>query len=60
MLLGDRSLFTRPDGLSHVWHVAGPLLDAKPAPVPYAAGTWGPTEANALAGPDGWLLGTSE
>ena len=24
VLIGDRSLFTRPDGLAHVWEVAGP------------------------------------
>jgi glucose-6-phosphate 1-dehydrogenase len=57
VLLGDRSLFTRPDGLSAVWNVAGPLLAAKPEPMPYAQGSWGPAEAAELAAPDGWLLG---
>ena len=57
VLLGDRSLFTRPDGLAHVWDVASPLLDHKPTPLPYPAGSWGPAEAAALAAPDGWLLG---
>jgi len=56
-LLGDRSLYTRPDGLAAVWRVFEPLLDAKPKPVPYAPGSWGPAEAAALAAPDGWLLG---
>ena len=56
VLLGDRSLFTRPDGLAHVWDVATPLLDHKPAPLPYPAGSWGPAEADSLAAPDGWLL----
>lgn len=42
VLLGDRSLFTRPDGLAHVWTVAGPLLENKPEPLPYACGSWGP------------------
>ncbi|HEY3751035.1 MAG TPA: glucose-6-phosphate dehydrogenase (NADP(+)) [Pseudonocardiaceae bacterium] len=59
VLLGDRSLFTRPDGLQHVWDVAGPLLEHKPDVLPYPAGSWGPTEANALAAPEGWLLGTT-
>jgi glucose-6-phosphate 1-dehydrogenase len=59
VLLADRSLFTRPDGLQHVWDVAGPLLDHKPTALPYPAGSWGPAEADALAAPDGWLLGTS-
>jgi glucose-6-phosphate 1-dehydrogenase len=60
VLLGDRSLFTRPDGLRHVWDVAGPLLDHKPTPLPYPAGSWGPAAADALAAPDGWLLGTTD
>jgi glucose-6-phosphate 1-dehydrogenase len=42
VLLGDRSLFTRPDGLSHVWSVAGALLEDKPEPLPYRRGSWGP------------------
>ena len=33
VLLGDRSLFTRPDGLAAVWQVAEPLL-YQPAPGP--------------------------
>lgn len=57
VLLGDRSLFTRPDGLASVWKVVAPLLDNPPPPVPYAPGSWGPEEARALAAPDGWLLG---
>ncbi|RKS71425.1 glucose-6-phosphate 1-dehydrogenase [Motilibacter peucedani] len=57
VLRGDRSLFTRPDGLRHVWEVAAPLLDARPDPLPYARGSWGPAEADALAAPGSWLLG---
>ncbi len=57
VLLGDRSLFTRPDGLRHVWEVAGPLLSRKPEPVIYRRGSWGPEEAGALAGEVGWFLG---
>jgi glucose-6-phosphate 1-dehydrogenase len=59
VLMGDRSLFTRPDGLAHVWDVAGPLLANKPTPLPYPPGSWGPPEAAELAAPDGWLLGGS-
>jgi glucose-6-phosphate 1-dehydrogenase len=55
-LVGDRSLFTRPDGLEHVWTVAGGFLDGKPEPLPYAKGSWGPEEAQRLAGGAGWLL----
>jgi glucose-6-phosphate 1-dehydrogenase len=57
VLLGDRSLFTRPDGLAAVWQVAEPLLAHRPDPEPYAAGSWGPAAARKLAEPDGWLLG---
>jgi glucose-6-phosphate 1-dehydrogenase len=57
VMLGDRSLFTRPDGLASVWEVAGDLLENRPVPVPYGQGSWGPPEADALAGPTGWLLG---
>jgi glucose-6-phosphate 1-dehydrogenase len=32
VLLGDRSLFTRPDGLAAVWQVAEPLLTGPPQP----------------------------
>ncbi len=57
VLVGDRSLFTRPDGLHHVWEVAGELLEDKPEPLPYAPGSWGPDNARALAGGEGWELG---
>jgi glucose-6-phosphate 1-dehydrogenase len=32
VLIGDRSLFTRPDGLAAVWQVAGPLLTSPRVP----------------------------
>lgn len=57
VLLGDRSLFTRPDGLAHVWEVAGALLEDKPEPLSYAPGSWGPKAADDLPAPGAWLLG---
>ena len=57
VIIGDRSLFTRPDGLAAVWTVAEPLLSDQPAVQPYAPGSWGPAGAAELAAPDGWLLG---
>jgi glucose-6-phosphate 1-dehydrogenase len=59
VLRGDRSLFTRPDGLRHVWEVAEGLLQDKPEPITYAQGSWGPKEAGELAGECGcgWILG---
>jgi len=57
VLTGDRSLFTRPDGLEHVWTVADGIVRNKPEPVPYARGSWGPREAAELARPHPWVLG---
>ncbi|MFC7959874.1 glucose-6-phosphate dehydrogenase [Rhodococcoides kroppenstedtii] len=56
VLDGDRSLFTRPDGLAKVWEVAAPLLNARPDVSPYEPGSMGPDEATALATPCGWLV----
>jgi glucose-6-phosphate 1-dehydrogenase len=55
--LGDRSLFTRPDGLAAVWDVAEPLLSRPPRVNPYPTGSWGPAQARDLVGPGHWLLG---
>ncbi len=60
VVTGDRSLFTTSDGLSRAWATVQPLLDDRPAVEPYAPGSWGPTAANALAAPCGWLLGQTE
>jgi glucose-6-phosphate 1-dehydrogenase len=57
VLLGDRSLFTRPDGLAAVWEAAAPLLANPPKVVPYPQGSWGPAEARELIAPGRWLLG---
>ena len=57
VILGDRSLFTRPDGLAAVWEVAEPLLSNPPRVASYAPGSWGPAEARDLIAPGCWLLG---
>jgi glucose-6-phosphate 1-dehydrogenase len=57
VLLGDRSLFTRPDGLSAAWKAIRPVLENRPRLHRYAQGSWGPAAARKLAAPDGWLLG---
>jgi glucose-6-phosphate 1-dehydrogenase len=56
-LTGDRSLFTRPDGLAAVWKSVGPLLENRPKVAPYAPGSWGPAQARELIAPGRWLLG---
>jgi glucose-6-phosphate 1-dehydrogenase len=56
VVTGDRSLFTRPDGLGHAWDAITPILEHRPAVQPYPRKSWGPAAADALAAPDGWLL----
>src|SRR5208337_2873072 len=36
VLIGDRSLYTRPDGLAAVWNTAEPLLTSPPQVCSYA------------------------
>jgi glucose-6-phosphate 1-dehydrogenase len=57
ILLGDRTLFTRPDGLEEVWHAAGAAMDGSTPVREYEPGSWGPQEALRLADPVGWELG---
>lgn len=57
VLVGDRTLFTTPEGLRSAFAAFAPLLGPdRPDPEPYAPGSWGPVRADALAGPDGWVL----
>jgi glucose-6-phosphate 1-dehydrogenase len=57
VLAGDRSLFTRPDGLAATWKTIEPLLADPPRPLPYKQGSWGPVKARELVAPHQWLLG---
>lgn len=52
---GVRPRFNRQDTVEEAWRIMQPLLDA-PSPVhPYAPGSWGPAEADALvADHGGW------
>ena len=56
-LIGDRSLYTRPDGLAAAWKVVDPLLSSPLRIASYAPGSWGPTQARGLIAPGRWLLG---
>ena len=56
-LTGDRSLFTRPDGLAAAWRTVTPLLTDPPQVTSYAPGSWGPAAARKLIAPGRWLLG---
>ena len=57
VLTGDRSLFTRPDGLAAVWQVAEPLLSNPPQVITYQPGSWGPAQAAGLVAPGEGLVG---
>jgi glucose-6-phosphate 1-dehydrogenase len=57
VLLGDRSLFTRPDGLAAVWEAADRLLSNPPQVQSYPPDSWGPTAARDLIAPGHWILG---
>jgi glucose-6-phosphate 1-dehydrogenase len=57
VLLGDRSLFTRPDGLAATWKTVAPLLEHRGKPARYQPGSWGPAKARDLVKPGRWLLG---
>jgi glucose-6-phosphate 1-dehydrogenase len=54
-LMGDRTLFTRTDGIARTWELVGPILDL-PDPHPYAQGSWGPEAATDLIAPNLWHL----
>lgn len=55
-LLGDRTLFTRADGIERTWELVQPVLDDPPPAHIYPRGSWGPPEANALIAPRDWHL----
>jgi glucose-6-phosphate 1-dehydrogenase len=54
---GDATLFMRADQVEAAWRVVEPVLkawqDQDGPPVPYAAGSWGPDEADELLRRDG-------
>jgi glucose-6-phosphate 1-dehydrogenase len=57
-MVGDATLFQRADMVEAGWSVVSPILDVWKALPPrsfpnYAAGTWGPKEADALLEHDG-------
>jgi glucose-6-phosphate 1-dehydrogenase len=52
-MLGDRSLFTSQDAVEAAWAVVDDVLRDHPPVLPYAPGSWGPQEADALIAADG-------
>jgi glucose-6-phosphate 1-dehydrogenase len=55
-MIGDRTLFTRADGIERLWKVAAPLLESPPPVAPYAPGSWGPDAVHDLIAPRRWYL----
>jgi glucose-6-phosphate 1-dehydrogenase len=47
-LIGDSKRFTRQDGVEECWRVMAPLLEHPPPVHPYAKGSWGPEEGDAI------------
>ena len=55
-LIGDRTLFTRADGIERLWEVSAPVLEDRPPILPYEPGSWGPAGTEALIAPRRWHL----
>ncbi|HET6869330.1 MAG TPA: glucose-6-phosphate dehydrogenase [Solirubrobacteraceae bacterium] len=55
-LIGDRTLFTRADGIERLWEISAPLLAQPPRVHRYLPGSWGPPAADALIAPRRWHL----
>jgi glucose-6-phosphate 1-dehydrogenase len=54
-LQGDRTLFTRTDGIARTWELVEPVLDMG-NPHTYKQGSWGPDAATELIAPRRWHL----
>jgi glucose-6-phosphate 1-dehydrogenase len=52
-MAGDGALFTREDAVEAAWAVVDPVLRTHDRVHPYARGSWGPKEADALIAADG-------
>ena len=50
---GEGLLFAREDGVEEAWRVVDRVLTKHSAAIPYAPGSWGPAEADALITRDG-------
>jgi glucose-6-phosphate 1-dehydrogenase len=49
-LVGDERLFARQDGVEEAWRIVEPMLNPANPVLPYAAGSWGPEEAERFGG----------
>ena len=53
-LTGDRTLFTRGDGLERAWEIVDDVLRDPPPVHTYPRGSWGPEAADELIAPRHW------
>jgi glucose-6-phosphate 1-dehydrogenase len=53
-MAGDRTLFAREDYVEEAWRIVDPVLKAGTPVYSYEPGTWGPSQADQIAPPDGW------
>jgi glucose-6-phosphate 1-dehydrogenase len=60
VMLRERLLFTRSEQIERLWEVVQPVLEHKPTAEPYPQGSWGPDDALALPGENGWRLQAEE
>jgi glucose-6-phosphate 1-dehydrogenase len=54
-LVGNSSRFARQDYVEEAWRIVDPVLDEATPIHRYAPGTWGPTAADTLGPPEGWI-----
>ncbi len=50
VMTGDQTLFVHAEEVEAAWRLYTPLLERRPAPLLYPAGTWGPDGAGSLFG----------
>jgi len=55
-LIGDRTLFTRADGIERAWEIVEPILQNPPDVELYAQESWGPEAGQRLIEPRRWRL----
>ena len=57
-MIGDKTLFTRADGIERLWEVASPVIESPPPVQPYPQQSWGPDAVHELIAPRRWHLPT--
>jgi glucose-6-phosphate 1-dehydrogenase len=52
-MAGRGALFTRQDAVEAAWAIVDPVIEHHPKSIPYARGSWGPSQADDLVRNDG-------